>query len=369
MIECTRNKSDKEKEVKAVILERQSLLEELLDCFSPSGFEENIQKIIWREMSSVADVSIDSMGNVAGIRNPGGSKKVILAAHCDEVGLVVQYISEDGFLYVRRIGGLNPRVALGQRVMVLSKNARIPGIVGCLSPVNDEEKKPDEISQLWVDIGAKDKEEVEGYICVGDPIVPIQSVHFTGENRVLARSLDDKVGCFIIMEALRRISRWDSGIAVIALSSVQEEIGSRGVGVATFRLKPDIGIVVDVISATDHPGADKKLEGDVVLGKGPVLRRGPNTNPILLEELIAVAKRSCLPFQLFADAEGTRTDAASMQMNREGVITGLVNIPLRYMHSPGEIVALKDIETAIQLLATWIESLEFTTSYTPRMSS
>ena len=332
-----------------------------LETPSPSGYESPLQQVVREYVAPFADqVAGDVHGNVMAVRNPGAEHRVMLAGHCDQIGLIVQYIDTDGYLFIQAIGGWDPQMLVGQRTTVWTDGGPVFGVIG-RKPIHllteEERKQVPKMKDLWLDVGAANKEEAEKLVRVGDPIT-VELAHREMRNeRIASPAMDDKCGLWVVMEALRRIDAEKLRWAVYAVSTVQEEVGLRGAKTSAFGIDPHVGIAVDVTHATDCPTVEKKEEGDIALGKGPVIERGPNMNPKVVRRLIETAKAHEIPLQISASGKATGTDANAIQINRAGVATGLVSIPNRYMHSPVEVIALPDMDRAADLLARFCESL------------
>ena len=345
-----------------------AFLKRLLETPSPSGYERPIQDVVREWASHYADeVRTDRHGNVIASLFPqerSSPVKIMLAGHCDQIGLMVQYIDAEGFLYVQPIGGWDVQILLGQYLTVWTKSGPIQGVISRKAPhllTTEERNKVPQFTDIWVDVGAKNREEAELYIRLGDPLTISLGYRPLRNQMAASPAMDDKVGVWVVMEALRLLKDRPRTAAVYCVSTVQEEIGLRGATTSTYGINPTIGIAVDVCHASDTPGNDKKLLGDVKLGGGPVLFRGPNINHRVLEELEASAKRIDAPVQVRGVAKATGTDANAIQISREGVATALVGIPNRYMHSPVEVVHLDDLNHAARILA------DFCTSVTSQM--
>jgi endoglucanase len=274
-------------------------------------------------------------------------------------------VDAEGFLYVQPIGGWDPMVLIGQKMTVWTSTGPVFGAIA-RKPIHllseDERKQAPKLKDLWLDIGAKDKDEAAALVRVGDPVT--LQLGFTEMRNGFAASpgMDDKTGLWVAVEALRRAGSGQLNCALFAVSTVQEEIGAT---TSTYGVNPHVGIAIDVTHATDCPTIDKKQEGDVCLGKGPVIYRGPNMNPVVVEKLVAAAKAEGIPFQMAASGRATPTDANTIQTSRAGVATGLVSIPNRYMHSPVEMISLDDIDRAADLLAAFALRLSGDDSFTP----
>jgi len=333
----------------------------ILETPSPSGYESPAQQIVRDYVADFADdVQTDVHGNVIAVRNGDAPLRLMLAGHCDQIGLIVQHIDDDGFLYVQPIGGWDPQQLIGQRMTAWTDQGPVFGVIA-RKPIHlmtdEDRKKVPKIKDLWLDIGAKDKEDAEKLIRIGDPVTVELGFTQVRNNLAVSPAMDDKAGAWVVLEALRRIDKAKLKCGVFAVSTVQEEVGLRGARTSSFGVDPHVGIAVDVTHATDCPTIEKKEEGDVRLGKGPVVYRGPNMNPKVVERLIAAAEGHKIDFQLGAEGRATGTDANAIQVNRAGVATGLVSIPNRYMHSPVEMISLDDIDRAADLLARFAESL------------
>jgi len=341
----------------------------LINTPSPSGYEEKVQRVVRDYVKDFADeVRTDVHGNVIVARNPGAPFRVMFAGHCDQIGLEVNYIDDDGFVYVLPLGGWDPQTLVGVRVTIWAKKGPIEGVIGrkAIHLLTEEERKRvPKVTDLWVDIGAKNKAEAEEVVRVGDAgTIPLDYRELLN-NRVAAPATDDKSGVWVAMEALRRIDAEKLNVAVFAVSTVQEEVGLRGSRTSSFGLDPNVGIALDVTHATDTPTVDKKISGDVKLGAGPAVGKGPNMNMKLVDALLDVAEANSIPYQLCAENRITGTDAASIQVSRSGVATALISIPNRYMHTPVEIVSWDDMNAAADLLARYCESITPDVSYIP----
>ncbi|HOM17441.1 MAG TPA: M42 family metallopeptidase [Thermoguttaceae bacterium] len=344
-----------------------NFLQKLIETPSPSGYEGPIQQVVREYISPYADqVRTDVHGNCIAVKNPEASMRVMLAGHCDQIALSVQHIDDDGYLYVISIGGWDPPILLGQRVIVWTESGPTPGVIG-RKPIHlldeEERKKVPKLKELWVDIGAASKEEAAQVVQIGDPVTVPLGFQTLRNERAVGPAMDDKCGAWVVMEALRRADRKKLQVALYAVSTVQEEVGLRGAVTSTFGIEPHVGVAVDVTHATDCPTVEKKEEGDIRLGKGPVVYRGPNFHPKVVRLLVETAQAYQIPVQMGASGRPPGTDAAVMQISRAGVATGLVSIPNRYMHTPVEMVSLGDLDHAANLLARFVESLQPTMSF------
>ena len=339
-----------------------ALLEELLGAPAPSGYEGPASDV-WRGAASFADLRSDALGSsVARIGEEGSRPLLAVVGHIDEIGLVITHLDEKGFLYFAPIGGWDSQVLVGQRVLVQGVNGPVPGVVG-RKPIHllDEEqrKKVPELKEMHIDIGARDESEARARVRVGDPVVIAGDPVGLADGRLVSRSLDNRIGAYVAVEALRRVhERGELAGGMAAVAAVQEEITSSGALTTAFSLDPDLALAVDVTHATDAPGVEEKEHGRHPLGSGPVVGRGATLSPRIFELLFQTAERLGVPHTVEASGRGTRTDADAIQIARRGIPTGLISIPLRYMHSPVEMVDLADVEAAVELVAGFAQALE-----------
>lgn len=346
-----------------------SFLKALVEAPSPSGFEQPAQRV-WRAyVAAYADeVRTDLHGNCIAVKNKGGSPRILLAGHCDELGFMIKYINDEGFLFFDTIGGFDVGIIPGRRVHIHTKNGPVLGVLGkraihLMSP--EDRKKVPELHDLWIDIGAKDKKEAESLVSVGDPATYAVGFEQLRGDLYTSRGFDDKAGSFVVAEVLRLLEGRRFAGAVHAVSTVQEEVGLRGAHTSTYGVDPKVGVAVDVTHATDSPDMDKRKVGEIKLGAGPVISRGANINPVVERMLIQAAQEEGIPYQLEAAPRGTGTDANAIQLSRAGVATGLVSIPLRYMHTSVEVLSLQDLENVAKLLAAFVARVEESTDFTP----
>jgi len=335
-------------------------LKTLQETPSPAGFEQPIQALVRERLADCVDtLSTDVFGNVIGVRNPGGAPRVLITAHCDEIGLMVQYISDDGFLYFQLIGGPAPRRLDSQRVHIHTAHGPVTGAIARKRLSGEEERAgaPVPVHELWIDIGARDKADALSLVAIGDPVTLAPGFELLPNDLAVSRAFDDKIGVYIIMETMRRLQRLPLQAAVYCVSAVQEEVGSRGARSVTYDIDPEVGIAVDVIEASDYPEANKRVIGEINLGKGPVLSKGTNFNPVLSDLLLDYARKQGIPYQFVGTPMPTYTDASVIQISRRGVATSLVKMPVRYMHSPSEMISLQDAEGSVALLTGVLQSL------------
>ena len=350
--------------------ESYDFLKTIEETPSPSGFEQPVQRIVRERMKKYADtIETDVHGNVVvGLNVKRGAPRVMLAGHCDQIGMMVTYIDDKGFIFFSQIGGIDPSVLPGSRVVIHTKHGPVDGVIG-RKPVHlmkpEERGGKIELRGLWIDIGAKDKKETERIVRVGDPATfRLEMIHLGGDL-VASPAFDNKCGTWVVMEALRLCSVKKIQCALFAVSTVQEEVGLRGAKTSCFGVDPHVGIAVDVTHATDYPDIDKRTTGDVKMGGGPTISRGANINPILEQLLIKTAKAKRISFQLEAAPGGTGTDANAIQLTRSGVATALVSVPNRYMHTQTEIINLGDLEAAAKLIAETVASITRKTNFIP----
>jgi endoglucanase len=335
------------------------LLDELLRTGAPSGYEGPAAEI-WRKAASFAELSSDGLGS--SIARVGDAAPLLaVVGHIDEIGLIVTHVDEKGFLWFTSIGGWDPQILVGQRVEIRAKDGPVLGVVG-RKPIHlleaDQRKKVVELKGMHIDIGAKDGEEASELVRVGDPVViAAEPVPMLGE-RLVSKAMDNRLGAYVALESLRRAHEsGEMAGSFAAVAAVQEEIGLFGARTAAFEVRPDIAIAVDVTHATDAPGVDEKELGASPLGSGPVIGRGSTLSPKVFELLAETAEAEGIEHSISASGRGTSTDADVLQISRAGIPTGLVSIPLRYMHSPVEMVDLADVEAAVELLAAFAARL------------
>ena len=342
----------------------KTFFKDLLSKASPSGFEGPAQKTFSTYLEkSVDEVYGDYTGNRVAVLKTKVKKplKVMLAGHCDEIGLMTTYIEETGQLRAANIGGVDPAVLPGQYVILHTKTREITGVVGrkAIHLLKKEEQGQVKKEQLWIDCGFSSKKEAAKLVRVGDPISYAPNyLELEGQN-IVSKGCDDKVGVFVVAETMRLLAEKRKALKcdVFGASTTMEEIGLRGAKTAAAGIDPDIGIAIDVTHATDYPEADKKLSGEIALGKGPVIARGANISSILFDKLVAIAEKHKIPYQIEAEPSATGTDANAIQVTSKGVATALISIPNRYMHTPSEVVNLKDLENAAKLVTELVLSV------------
>lgn len=352
--------------------ESLDFLERIVNAPSPSGYEQPAANVYRAYTEPLADqVTTDIHGNVAAVLNPSAAMRVMLAGHMDEIGFIIHYIGEEGLLYFQGIGGHDSVIPVGQRVWIHGKS-RTPGVIGrtAIHLQNEEErKKKPELKDLWIDIGATSRAEAEEAVSLGEVVTFQYEFQTLLGDRATARGFDDKMGSFVVAEALRLLKQdggLDPDVAVYAVATVQEEIGLRGARTSSFSIAAQTGLAVDVNHAIDYPGVSKTRYGQIEIGKGPTVSRGPNTNHVTFGLITRAAMEEGIPYQVSVNPGGTGTDANAMQLNRDGMATGLLGVPLRYMHTPCELLSLKDVEDCARLMAAYCRRVRPDTDFRPR---
>lgn len=351
--------------------EELKFLKELTEAPSPSGYEQPAAAILRENLSAYADdISTNVLGSVhAKLAAKGEAKQsVMLAGHIDEVGLMVNYIDEQGFVSFKAVGGVDAGILPGMRVTVHAKDGDLMGVMG-RKPIHlieeSERKNITPISKLYLDLGFS-AEEVKKRVRIGDVATFAVGLEEFGDDLIVSRALDDKMGAYLAARVMEEVKA--AGGAKVDLhvaGTVQEEIGLRGGTTSAYGIDPTVGIAIEVCHATDYPGIDKKEHGEQNLGGGPVIARGPNINPVLFELLVAAAEKEDIAYQIGAEPRGTGTDANAIQLSRSGKVAGLVSIPLRYMHTPTEVLKKSDLDACVKLLTRFILDLEVETDFTP----
>jgi tetrahedral aminopeptidase len=344
-------------------------LKKLVETGAPSGYEQPVQAIYRRQAEQYgAEVEIDVLGNAIATLNGSGSPRVMLAGHADEIGFLVRWIDDDGFIYFAPVGGWDAEIPVGQRVTIHTVNGPIPGVIGkrAIHLMDEEDrKKKSDLSKLWIDIGVTRKSDADQVVAVGDPITMRQPMERLVGDLVTAKSFDNRMAVWICAETLRLLQGKSFPAAIYSVSTVQEEIGLRGARTSSYAIAPAAGIALDVCHSTDYPDSDKRKVGDIRLGQGPVVHRGANINPRVFELLVRASREEEIPIQIEAAPAGTGTDANTMQINQAGMATGIVSVPLRYMHTPCETLSLSDLENAAKLCAAFITRVSPETDWIP----
>ncbi len=351
----------------------EEFLRGLLETPSPTGFEEPAATVVRERLADVADViDTDTMGSVcATLNGTADGPSVMLAAHIDEVGLMVRYISDDGFLSVASLGGVDAAVLPGMRVDVHTAEGVLRGVVG-RKPIHlieaDERKNVTPLDKLVIDLGLPG-EKVAKAVRIGDPITYGVGYERFGEGMAVSRAFDDKCGVWVACRVMEELASERPCATFVAAATVQEEIGTRGAITTAYGVSPDVALAFDVTHATDYPGIDVTKYGKIVCGGGPVIARGPNINPLVFDRLVAAAQAEGISYQIEAEPSVTGTDARSIQVSRAGIPTGLVSVPLRYMHTPTEAVCLEDLESAVRLIARFVRDLDDQAGFIPGISA
>jgi endoglucanase len=339
-------------------------LTELLKAKSPSGAEAQAQAVYDKFVAPHADAyANDALGCRYATLNAAGAPTLMFSGHIDELGLIVTYVNKDGFLYFDTIGGHDRTIISGRRVIIQTANGPVKGVTGkrAIHLMEDaDRKKVPEIHEIWIDIGAKSKDDALKRVAIGDVATYDHEFEFIHGSVGTARAFDNKVGAYVVGEALIRLKadKAKLGAKLVSVATTQEEIGVRGATTSAFAVDPHVALAVDVGHATDHPDCDNRKYGETKLGGGPIICRGPNINPKVFTRLLECAKRAGIPYQLEADPRPTGTDARAIQMARGGVACGLVSIPLRYMHTPSEVVDLQDAENCVKLFVEFAKSVQ-----------
>jgi putative aminopeptidase FrvX len=338
-------------------------LERLLITPSPTGFESAGQKVWMQEVSPFADeVITDAYGSAAArLQVNPDAITVMLEAHCDEIAMVVQHIDEQGFVWVQRIGGSDPTIARARKVWIHTRNGIVAGVIGhtAIHIQDKDQNKPFAWKDLFVDIGVDSREEALDLLQIGDPMTYAYDFDYLNEDMISGRAMDNRIGGFIIAKAFERISkrRSDLRVNVIALNSVQEEIGGYGARMMAYRLHPDVTVVTDVTHATDTPGINQREHGRVLLGSGPTITHGTASHPRVVETLVNIATEKGILIQHEASSVRTGTDTDSIFHIKQGIPSALISLPLRYMHTPVETISLGDVRSLIDLMTEFVLGL------------
>lgn len=350
--------------------QRVSLLRRLVASPSPSGFEQPVQQVVREVLAAYSDeVHTDFHGNVIASLNAEASPRVMLTAHCDELGFLIRYIDESGVLYFAPLGGFDASTLPGERVHISTPNGTVTGVIGRppIHTLGEDRHKAPKLADLWIDIGAADKEEAARLVPIGSVATRAAQLETLHGDLVISRAMDDKAGLFSIIETMRRIAEKRSELqaSVFFASTVQEEVGTRGAQTSSYAINPQIALVVDVSFTSDHPHTSKKDIGDIKLNGGPVLTMGGNINPRVYQLLIQSAEQAGIKWQIDPQACTTYTDTDVIQVTRGGVATGLVSIPCRYLHTGSEMVSLRDIDQVAEVLARFVLGLNADTNLIP----
>jgi endoglucanase len=350
-------------------------LQALTEAPSPSGYEVPAAELLRARLARTTDsVETNILGSVhATLRGNGEGPSVMIAGHIDEIGLMVKYIDTDGFISFDAIGGVDAAILPGMRVNVYGTGDKtttlLRGVMG-RKPIHliepDERKNVTKIDKLFIDVGLSGK-EVKKLIRIGDPITYGVGFETYGNGFAVARAFDDKIGVWIAVRVLEELKKAGGAVGdFVAAGTVQEEIGLRGGTTSAYGVDPFVGISAEVGHATDYPGIEKTKYGAAKCGDGPLIARGPNINPVLFERLVAAAEKAKVSYQIGPEARATGTDANPIQISRGGKVAGLISIPLRYMHTPTEVLKLDDLDSAVKLLTRFVLDLDGEVDFTPR---
>jgi endoglucanase len=341
-----------------------NFLRTLVNTPSPTGHEVRGQRVWLDYVKAFASETFsDAYGNCVAVLNKGGSPRLMIAAHADEIAMAVNFINDEGFIYVRKMGGIDAAITKAQRVTIHTRTGPVKGVVGNVAPhlmkLEGEPKLP-KIHDLFIDIGVSSRKDAEKLIRVGDPITLVDEFDLLRNDLAVARAFDNRIGTFAVAEALRLLkeSKTKLNAEICVVSNVQEEVGLLGARQIAYSLKPDIALVVDVTHATDYPTVNKAQHGDIKIGEGPALTHGGCNHPDVVARLEAVAKTKKIPLQHEAMSATSGTDTDVIFWTRGGIASALVSLPNRYMHSPVEVVSLKDLEHIPELLAAFAQSLK-----------
>ncbi len=346
-----------------------TFLKELLDNPGPSGFETRPARV-WRAHAETfaAEVRYDVLGNsYARLPNPG-KPVVVIEGHIDEIGLMITHVDEEGYCWFGGIGGWDVPILLGQRVLIMAAGGDITGVIGRKAAhlLRDESgKNPPQMRDLWIDIGAANRDEALARVQVGDPVVLDAGFRQLTEDRIVSRSLDNRVGAFVALEALRLLAETGCSVDAFALAATREEVNFAGAFTATYSLKPAVAVVIDVTHTSDYPDSDKRRQGDVKIGSGPVLSRGAAFSDPAYHAMLRAAQENQIPYQLQGSPGYSGTDADAIVTVAAGTAPVLISIPNRYMHSPNELVSLSDLDNAARLIAAFVRGIDDSTDFRP----
>ena len=338
-------------------------LEKLVNTPSPPGHEHRGQRVWLDYVQQFCEESYtDSYGNAVAVLNKGGSPRLMLAAHADEIAMTVNFISTDGFIYVRKLGGVDAAITKAQRVLIHSRKGPVKGVVGNVAPhlMRDEsERRAPKIHDLFIDIGVDSKKAAEKWVEIGDPVTLDEKFEILRGDIVVARAFDNRIGTFAVAETLRvlREGKGKLQAEVCAVSNIMEEVGLFGARQIAYSLQPDLALVVDVTHATDYPTINQNQHGDIKLGKGPTVTRGGCNHRVVLERIEETARAQKIKLQYEAASATTGTDTDVIFWTRGGIPSALISLPNRYMHSPVELVHLKDLKKIPELMAAFALSL------------
>lgn len=349
----------------------KKFFKDLVMAPSPSGFEQPAQEVYRNFVKEYADeVTTDVHGNVIALKKGTGKIRIMISGHADEIGLMVNYIDDKGFIRFTSIGGVDATLLPGLRINIYHNKKVVRGIIGrkpihLMSP--EDRKNTPKISDLWIDIGAKDKKAAEKKVCVGDHATFSPGLETLSGSIITTKATDNKAGVYVAGCLLKELANEKISANIYSVSSVQEEVGLRGARTSAYGIDPHVGIAIDVTHATDYPGMNKNQLGDVALEKGPTIAVGANINPKVFELLKKAGDKAKVKYQIEAAPRGTGTDANAIQVTRAGVAAGLISIPNRYMHTPNEVISFKDLEGAVKLLVEFVRLIDDKTDFIPKV--
>ncbi len=337
-------------------------LKDLVSAPSPSGFEAPAQQVVRKFLAPYADeLSSDNNGNLIAFKKGSGKLKVMVVGHADEIGFIINHIDEQGYLYVKTLGGFDLNLLPGLRVDIHHQDQVVRGIIG-KKPIHmmrgAEEAPKLKLEDLWIDIGATSKEDALKRVAIGDIITYHSQFERLSDDMIVAKATDNKVGVYVAAVVMQELARKKLKANYYAVSSVGEETTMRGASTAAFQIEPDIAIAVDVTFTSDIPGSDKRLYGDLALGKGPTISIGAALHPVIREKLTGIADKQKIPYQLEIAPGRTGTDADAIHALKAGAATAVIGIPNRYMHTPNEVVSLSDLENAVRLVAAFVQAVD-----------
>jgi len=339
-------------------------LRTLVNTPAPVGHETRCQRVWLDYAEPYADETFsDAYGNCVATLNKGGGPRIMLAAHADEIAMAVNYIDDHGFIYVRKMGGIDAAITRAQRIVIHTRGGAVKGVGGNVPPhltKQDGDPKPPKIHEIFIDIGVSSRQEAEKIVRIGDPITLADGFDILRDDLGVARAFDNRIGMFAVAETLRLLkeSKVKLHAEICAVSNVQEEVGLLGARQIAYSLKPDVALVVDVTHATDYPTVNKAQHGDIHIGKGPTLTHGGCNHSEVVKRLEEVAAKNNIPLQHEAMSATSGTDTDVIFWTRGGIASALISLPNRYMHSPVEVVSLKDLELIPQLLAAFAASVK-----------
>jgi endoglucanase len=343
--------------------ESLSFLKTLVNTPSPTGHEARGQRVWLDYVTQFAESTFsDAYGNCVAMLNKGGSPRLMLAAHADEIAMAVNYIDSEGFIYVRKMGGIDAAITKAQRVVIHTANGPVKGVVGNVAPhlKQDDNHKLPKIHEIFIDIGVSNTKDAQKLVQIGDPITLNDEFDLLRNDLAVARAFDNRIGTFAVAEAMRLLAGVKGKLEaeICAVSNIQEEVGLLGARQIAYSLKPDVALVVDVTHATDVPTINKPQHGNVKMGGGPAVTHGGCNHPVVVARIEQLAKAKKIPLQHEAMSSTSGTDTDVIFWTRGGIPSALISLPNRYMHSPVEVVSLKDLEKIPELLAAFAQSLK-----------